>query len=220
ELVVHQSGVNANRNLLAIDPVTRAQRLLLTLDPGVGMDALEFVAGPTFGHRVKLGPDHEALPADFGNQSVLGTLSGTKWEDVNGNGVRDAGEPVMQGFTVYLDANDNGQLDAGELSAVTDENGNYSFTGLVPGDYVVREVVPFGYAQATPKPAPARLFASNTNLNPDEIIELDPQTGALVNLFPAPVPTSTTAHSLAFDGAVLYFLANNTTLYELDPDTG
>ena len=35
---------------------------------------------------------------------------------MNGNGVKDPGEPGLSGWTVYLDANANGQLDPGELT--------------------------------------------------------------------------------------------------------
>ncbi len=41
-------------------------------------------------------------------------IRGTKWNDLNGNGVRDAGEPGLAGWTIYVDANDDGTLDPGE----------------------------------------------------------------------------------------------------------
>ena len=50
--------------------------------------------------------------------------------------------------TVYLDANNNGVLDSGELSTTT--SGSYSFSGVPVGTYIVREVVPSGYTQTTP----------------------------------------------------------------------
>lgn len=40
-----------------------------------------------------------------------GEIRGTKWHDVDGDGVRDAGEPGLPGWTVYLDENNNGRLD-------------------------------------------------------------------------------------------------------------
>ena len=70
-----------------------------------------------------------------------GTISGTKWHDINGDGVQNADEPGLAGWTIYLDANRNGQLDEGETFAVTDAEGNYIFEGLeVPQTYVVAEV--------------------------------------------------------------------------------
>ena len=70
-----------------------------------------------------------------------GKISGTKWHDFNGDGVRDENEPGLADRTIYLDDNENGQLDQGETSVVTDEEGNYQFEDLeVPRTYVVAEV--------------------------------------------------------------------------------
>jgi hypothetical protein len=87
-------------------------------------------------------------------------IRGTKWNDLNGDGLRDTGEPGLAGVTVYLDGNNNGVLDTGELSAVTqaddpatanaNEAGQYRLTGLSAGTYTVREVVPTGSTQAFP----------------------------------------------------------------------
>jgi subtilisin-like proprotein convertase family protein len=82
------------------------------------------------------------------------SISGTIFTDSNGNGVLDPGEPGEAGQTVYVDTNNNGVLDPGEPMAVTDANGNYSITGLQPGAYRVREVVPAGYTQTTANPTP------------------------------------------------------------------
>jgi len=43
-----------------------------------------------------------------------GSISGTKWDDLNGDGVRNENEPGLAGWTIYLDDNQNGQLDEGE----------------------------------------------------------------------------------------------------------
>ena len=43
---------------------------------------------------------------------------------------------------VFLDANHNGVLDSNEMFTFTDANGNYTFSGLLAGDYEVTEVLP------------------------------------------------------------------------------
>ena len=66
---------------------------------------------------------------------------------------------------------------------------------------------------------PHRLFATSANLG---IIEIDPDTGAILNTFSAPVQQSV-SDGLAFDGTTLYYLSGNwapNTLYALNPDTG
>ncbi len=84
--------------------------------------------------------------ADF----VQGEIKGYKWNDVNGNGVWNEGEEGLSGWTIYLDANNNGQLDPGERSTVTDDNGAYSFTNLEPGTYTVAEVMQSSWQQTYP----------------------------------------------------------------------
>ena len=70
-----------------------------------------------------------------------GTISGTKWHDFNGNGVRDENEPGLADRTVYLDDNKNGRLDEGETFVITDAKGNYQFEDLeVPKTYTVAEI--------------------------------------------------------------------------------
>ncbi|MGA2499937.1 MAG: SdrD B-like domain-containing protein [Tepidisphaeraceae bacterium] len=84
---------------------------------------------------------------------ICGSISGNKFQDTNGNGVHDAGEPAFSGITVFLDTNGNGVLDAGEQTATTDLNGHYLFAGIGIGTYSVREVVPAGWTQTTANPA-------------------------------------------------------------------
>ncbi len=67
----------------------------------------------------------EIINKDFGNFN-LGTLSGVVFSDVNNNGIKDEGEVGIPGVTVYLGN-----------TAVTNSNGEYNFTELMPGKYVV-----------------------------------------------------------------------------------
>jgi hypothetical protein len=82
--------------------------------------------------------------------TAAASISGTVFDDANGDGVQDDGETGIAGITVYNDANNNGKLDPGELTTTTDVNGNYSFTGLTAGNYKIREVIPTGWKQITP----------------------------------------------------------------------
>ncbi|MFM7931335.1 MAG: DUF1573 domain-containing protein, partial [Pirellula sp.] len=66
-------------------------------------------------------------------------ISGTAFEDFNGNGNFESFERGVSdlGFA-YLDTNDNGNFDAGEQQSVFDANGYYSFPTLANGNYTVR----------------------------------------------------------------------------------
>jgi len=69
------------------------------------------------------------------------------WEDLNADGVQDAGEPGIEGVTVILkDANGNTVE-----STTTDSNGAYSFDNLKPGTYVVEFVEPSSDWTISPK---------------------------------------------------------------------
>jgi len=51
--------------------------------------------------------------------TTAGSIVGAVYNDLNGNGVRDAGEGGLPGRTVYLDANTNGQYDAAASQTAT-----------------------------------------------------------------------------------------------------
>ena len=65
------------------------------------------------------------------------SLAGTLWNDMNGNGVADAGEPGLGGVTVQLV---DGALGTVLASQVTPVSGQYQFASLPAGPYEVRLV--------------------------------------------------------------------------------
>ena len=75
--------------------------------------------------------ENDATPVAFS-----GSIGDLVYDDLNGNGVNDAGEPGLAGVVVYLDSNANGSLDGGESSTTTDGSGAYDFA-LVPDTYTV-----------------------------------------------------------------------------------
>ena len=98
---------------------------------------------------------------NFGaRQSVTstGSISGTVFNDGNGNGVRDAGELGLGLWKVFLDKNNNGLLDTGEASALSDVNGNWSLGNLAAGSYAVR-IVQFAGTATTTSPVNVTLTA-------------------------------------------------------------
>lgn len=105
-------------------------------------------------HSITLSPGQNLTNIQFGNFQ-LGSISGQKFNDINGNGIKDPGEVGLSGVTIYLDKNLNNILDVGDTSTITDANGNYLFNNLTVGtyhnnSYAVKEVVPTGWTQTYP----------------------------------------------------------------------
>jgi serine-aspartate repeat-containing protein C/D/E len=72
------------------------------------------------------------------------SISGYVFNDANGDGKWQSTEKAVAGVTLFLDTNKNGVLDSGEPTAVTGSNGEYTFSGLAAGTYIVEEQVPSG----------------------------------------------------------------------------
>ncbi len=82
---------------------------------------------------------NDAATLDFGAvHAERSDISGVLWDDANRDGVRDESEGAIDGWRVYVDANDNGQYDDGERFDVTGEDGAYRIEDLLPGQYAVR----------------------------------------------------------------------------------
>ena len=83
---------------------------------------------------------------DFGYRGP-GALGDFVWDDLNGNGRQDTGEPGISGVTVQLFHVADGALWA---TTTTDVNGFYSFPGLIDGQYTIHFSAPAGYVFTTP----------------------------------------------------------------------
>jgi hypothetical protein len=78
--------------------------------------------------------------------SKLGDLI---WEDLNGNGLFEDGEPGLEGITLMLEgvAGDGSEV---TVNTVTDASGAYRFINLKPGQYTISVEVPTGYLWVLP----------------------------------------------------------------------
>ncbi|MDH4146983.1 MAG: carboxypeptidase regulatory-like domain-containing protein, partial [Acidimicrobiia bacterium] len=70
------------------------------------------------------------------------TLSGVAWLDVDNDGVRESGEPPLEGVTLTLEGLDGTGAPVGPITAVTGADGTYTFTDLPPGTYTVTGAQP------------------------------------------------------------------------------
>lgn len=89
------------------------------------------------------------------------TVGDFVWNDLNGNGIQDAGEPGIAGVTLTLTGTTVGGVSVSHTTT-TDANGNYLFTEH-PGTYTVTITPPAGYiATSTGQGTPA----TDSNPNP------------------------------------------------------
>lgn len=97
-------------------------------------------------------------PSPWVLDPAVGSISGTVVNDPYHAGTQYNQETGLFGITVYIDGNNNGRLDAGETSAITDANGDYTFPNLSAGSYLVRIIaggaygvtMPLGYSASVP----------------------------------------------------------------------
>ncbi len=91
----------------------------------------------------------EALGIDFGNVHA-GSVSGMKFDDLDGDGVRDPGEPGLNGWTIELVYVATQEVVATTVTALGTQDGQYSFVSVIPGDYEIREVEQAGWVRTSP----------------------------------------------------------------------
>jgi hypothetical protein len=105
-----------------------------------------------YGINVTLSTNQNATGKNFGSRqaSATASISGSVFNDLNGNGVRNTGEGGLANRTVFIDLDNDLALDANEKWTTTDGSGNYILSGLVAGTYKVRTLQPAGWAQTTP----------------------------------------------------------------------
>ena len=105
-------------------------------------------------------------------QVLKGSIKGKAYNDADADGVLDKGEKPLAKVQVYLDANNNRKYDNGETLATTDGSGQYSFTGLVAGNYAVRLYkVPSGFRTSSPATGSGGIaLGSGVNLTDQSIL--------------------------------------------------
>ena len=103
---------------------------------------------------------HAATPA------LPASIAGLVWNDGDGDGVRDPGEPGLSGWTVYLDLDANGLLGTAETRVVTGSDGSYSFPQLAAGTYQVTLAPQSGWDQTSPSALASQAVAFVAAVDP------------------------------------------------------
>lgn len=135
---------------------------------------------------------------NFGYELIQSTATGRKWNDANGNGLRDNGEPSIGGTWIYIDLDGDSRLDIGEPATQTKADGTYTLPNPGAGTFVFREVIEPGWVQS--HPGPSRDFGHTVTLTGNAVndaprlIGLDFGNQILVDYSDAPVSFGTASH--------------------------
>jgi uncharacterized protein YkwD len=98
---------------------------------------------------ITVGMENVKVDLDTSNAPVAASVSGVVFSDLDQNGVPGGSEGGFGGFTVFVDADSDGLLDAGENSTVTNASGSYTLTGLSGGTYDIGVLARGGYLATT-----------------------------------------------------------------------
>jgi len=91
-----------------------------------------------------------------------GSIAGTIFKDLDGDGVRDATDAGAVGFTAWLDLDNDAVRDATEPTSKSSSTGRYTFSGLKPGKYRVRIAATSGWRISTAANALLTVSAGGT----------------------------------------------------------
>jgi hypothetical protein len=154
------------------EAVSGNQIAILLKDQRIGGQSLG-IAIATFEddsvHQLTVSDGSVTEGLNFGVVGDAGQIRGQLFQDSDGDGLKDDGEPGLIGWTVYIDTNGNRLRDATEISTTTDSNGNYSL-GELPAltTYVVALEPQAGWRQTAP--AAAQLHRHTVELGAGETI--------------------------------------------------
>jgi hypothetical protein len=116
--VVRLAAIPLNANWIATNPAGAVYSLLVS--PGDILSEQNFAFRPTNGSGNAAG-------------NTPGSILGVAFDDVNGDGVRQANELGISGLRVFHDLDSSGTWDANEPFAFTTDNGAYFLANITPG---------------------------------------------------------------------------------------
>ncbi len=161
-----------------LNPGTYSVRLLTRVD------TLQTYPANNAAYTINLAADGNSSGNDLGFQFKPAVFQGTKYNDLNGNGTQDVGEPGLPGWTMFLDLNANGSPDTQEPQATTDVDGHFTLKARDPGPYVVSER-PAPYWRTTSPTLGNSVYSGATGFEPSygSWADRDPSTPNVTDLW-------------------------------------
>ncbi|MCC6511851.1 MAG: cadherin-like domain-containing protein [Pirellulaceae bacterium] len=129
----------------------------------------------TNSHRITVANGTVVNNLNFGLERVDQTVTGFKFNDLNGNGFPDPGEPRMAGVWIWIDVDGDYRIDLGEPQVKTAADGSYSLKFPGVGLWGIRELIEPGYVQTLPGPSTGFRYVVEVTGNP--AVDLPNMTG-------------------------------------------
>lgn len=96
---------------------------------------------------------------------LASSISGFIYNDVNANGLRDAGENGIRNTKVYLDLNNDGKKQKAEPVLKASKTGGYTFENLDAGTYTVRAIHPKKHRITAPDGGSFTIVANGNDIH-------------------------------------------------------
>jgi large repetitive protein len=140
-----------------------------------------------------------------------GTMSGMVFNDLSVSGAFQTGDPGLAGRTVFLNNDGSGTADGTNPQTTTDANGNFTFSGLAPGNYTVMEVIPTNHGVTLTTKVQTLSITAGLNVTGVDI-------GNVITSNVVPVQVSVTGPPAASDANTAYIDALFQTILGHAPD--
>ncbi len=196
-------------NVQLVDPDSRVVLASTTTDADGGYRFDQLLAGPfdivsstrpgwaqslpvAGSYTVNLTSGQVLADTNFGSYEYA-ELSGQVFDDANGDGVLDTGEPGLDGWVVQLVDAETKQVVESVITASVDldlngqidphlEQGLYEFVDITPGDYEVRVVVADSWSQTSPAQESVEVGLTNGQVLSDMDFGFDAVPGSIDGL--------------------------------------
>ena len=165
-----QTDANGQYNLIVPTEITTVMNVGVELpvdwtasDPSSGLVDFFVEPGDAF-TDVDFHIDPPAYSGGDGSDQP-GYLMGVVFEDVTNDSIRQVSENGVPNLRVYIDVNNSGAFDAGDVEAITNQHGAYAFGNVPEGTHILRVDIASPIQQTLPifnQPITITLLGSGT----------------------------------------------------------